>query len=368
MERPDLLVVGGGPAGLATAIAARLKNLRVTVVDSRKPPIDKPCGEGLLPEAVTALRTLGIELDSGLGFPFAGLQFSDEESCASARFPREKAFGLRRTALQRLLIDRATAVGVSLLWGARVSGFDSHGACVNGDFVPCKWIVGADGQHSSVRQCAKMNPVRLYRSRFGFRRHYAIAPWNDLVEVHWGEHLQMIVTPTGAREICVSLFTSDSHMRMDRGFDEFPAVAARLRGAQQVSTEAGAVASFGSARAVVLGNVALVGDAGCVVDAVAGQGLSLAFQQSLALAEALACGDLALYESAHRRIARNAVRMTKLLLLMNGSVWVRRKVLRLFAAKPEVFTNMILIHTGECGPGALNAARVADLSWHVLWA
>jgi menaquinone-9 beta-reductase len=364
----DVLVVGGGPAGLAAAITASLRNLRVTLLDSRKPPIDKPCGEGLLPEAVAALRTLGIELDSNLGFPFTGLQFSDEQSSASAKFSRGKALGLRRTVLHQLLIDRAAEVGVSFLWGAKISRLDSHGACVNGDFVPYKWIVGADGQHSIVRQFAKLDPVRHFHSRFGFRRHYAIAPWTDLVEAHWGEKSQVVVTPTGAGEICVSLFTSDSHMRLDRALDQFPDVSTRLAGAQAVSTEAGAVTSFGSARSVVRENIALVGDAGCVVDAVAGQGLSLAFQQSLALAEAIARGDLALYESAHRRITRTAVRMTQLLLLMNASAWVRRKVLRLFAAKPEYFANMISIHAGESGPDALSAARVMDLSWRVLWA
>src|SRR5271170_6211091 len=128
MAQPDVLVVGGGPAGLATAIAASLKNLRVTLVDSRKPPIDKPCGEGLLPEAVSALRSLGIEIDSRIAVPFSGIRFSDESSSATARFSGRKAFGLRRTALHQLLIDRATQVGVSFFWGAPISSLDSHGA------------------------------------------------------------------------------------------------------------------------------------------------------------------------------------------------------------------------------------------------
>jgi len=64
--KSDVLVVGAGPAGLATAIAAAAKGLRVTVADARRPPINKPCGEGLLPEAVEALRGIGIELNSSL--------------------------------------------------------------------------------------------------------------------------------------------------------------------------------------------------------------------------------------------------------------------------------------------------------------
>ncbi|HXQ25852.1 MAG TPA: NAD(P)/FAD-dependent oxidoreductase [Candidatus Acidoferrales bacterium] len=364
----DVLIVGGGPAGLAAAIAARMKNLRVAVIDPRHPPIDKPCGEGLLPEAVAALRILGIQIDSSIAAPFAGFRFSDDSSSASARISRGKAFGLRRTALHQLLVDRAAELGVSLLWGSRLSSLDSHHVAVDGHLFPCKWIVGADGQNSSVRQSARLGQARYRPSRFGFRLHYAVAPWTDLVEVHWGEKSQMIVTPTSANEICISLFSHDSHLRIGRALDQFPEVAVHLRGVRPISAEAGAVTSLGRARAVVRGNVALVGDAGCMVDAVLGQGLSLAFQQALHLADALASEDLARYEIAHRRLTRVPIRMTRLMLLMNASTALRRKVLRLFAARPALFAKMISIHTGNSESDALNAAQILDLGWRVLFA
>src|SRR5580693_7946712 len=99
--RPDMLIVGGGPAGLATAIAAAQKGFRVALVESRKPPINKPCGEGLLPEAVESLGRLGIHLDASWGHPFEGFRFVDESHSASALIPRGRALGLRRTLLHR---------------------------------------------------------------------------------------------------------------------------------------------------------------------------------------------------------------------------------------------------------------------------
>jgi 2-polyprenyl-6-methoxyphenol hydroxylase-like FAD-dependent oxidoreductase len=364
----DVLIIGGGPAGLAAAIAARAKGLRVTVVDSRTPPIDKACGEGLLPEAVAALRSLGVDLDSALAIPFAGICFSDEGSSASARFTRGTAFGLRRTALHEALLRRASEVGVAFLWGARISSLDFTGVCVDGDRIRCRWLVGADGRRSSVRRFADLEPRWRARSRFGFRRHYSVAPWSNLVEVHWGEKCQMVVTPTGAQEVCVSLFTSDSRLRMDRAVARFPKVARHLRGARPVSTEVGTVTSLVRSRAVARGNVALVGDASCTVDGIAGQGMSLAFQQALALAEALGRENLAHYESAHRRITRTPARMARLLLLMNASATIRRKGLRFFAAHPDAFAKMISIHTGEVAPDSLGAAEMAHLGWSVLWA
>lgn len=45
----DLLVAGGGPAGLATAVHAARAGLEAVVVERREGPIDKACGEGLMP-------------------------------------------------------------------------------------------------------------------------------------------------------------------------------------------------------------------------------------------------------------------------------------------------------------------------------
>lgn len=364
----DLVVVGAGPAGIATAIAARLKGLSVTVLDHRKPPIDKPCGEGLLPEAVAALRRLGIDVAGRGAFPIAGMTFRDAESSASARIAATGAYGLRRSALHELLVNRATELGVRFLWGTRVSELRSDRLCADRETVSFRWLVGADGQNSSIRRWAGLEPARRLRPRFGFRRHYAVVPWSDCVEAYWGERCQMFVTPTGANEICVALFSADSRMRIERGLEEFPGVAERLRAARTTSEEAGAVSVLEQARATVRGNVALVGDASCAIDGIAGQGLSLAFQQAEAVGEALAREDLAYYQDAHRCITLVPVRMTKLLLLISSSVWLRRKVLRLFAKNPALFARMISLHTQSDGAGQLNAGDVAHLGWRVLWA
>jgi 2-polyprenyl-6-methoxyphenol hydroxylase-like FAD-dependent oxidoreductase len=364
----DVVIIGGGPAGIATAIAARLKGFCVTVIDARKPPIDKPCGEGVLPEAVDALRHLGVELDSKLLFRFSGFQFSDESSSACAQIPAGKAFGIRRTVFHRLLVDRALDLGVNFLWGTRLARLDSRGAETSVGFIASRWLVGADGSSSNVRRFAGLEPRRAAHFRFGFRRHFEIAPWTDQVEVHWGEKCQLVLTPTGPREICISLFASDSRLRLGRALDAFPAVGRRVATAQPASTEAGTATMLSKAHAATRGNVALVGDASCTVDGIAGQGLSLAFQQAIELAEALSRGDLGHYAAAHARIARIPERTTRLLLAMNASSVLRRKALRLFAANPAIFARMISIHTGASSPDALNTSEMLGLGWRVMWA
>src|ERR1700687_3793866 len=64
------------PVGLGAAIAARQRGLQVLVADRVRPPIDKPCGEGVMPEGVSALRLLGVPVDDGT-LPFYGIRFSE---------------------------------------------------------------------------------------------------------------------------------------------------------------------------------------------------------------------------------------------------------------------------------------------------
>jgi len=361
----DVAVIGSGPAGIATAIASALKGLRVILFDSRTPPIDKPCGEGLLPEAVKALGTLGIKLNSTLAFQFSGLRFSDEFSSASAEITRGQAFGLRRVSLHQLLIDRAMELGVRFRWGARVTDFNSSGVIASGEMFRCKWIVGADGQRSAVRRIARIGS-RYTLSRFGFRRHYKISPWANVVEVRWGHRCQMFVTPVSADEVCVALLSNSPRVRIDRALDQFPDVASRLHGVPAVSAESGTVTALSCATTVARGNVALVGDASCTIDGIAGQGLSLAFQEAIHLAEAFARNDLGYYKSAHRRVTRTAILTTLLLLVMDRSNWVRRKALRLFARDPGLFSRMISIHTGESSADALGMEEIFNLGWRVI--
>src|SRR2546430_17410212 len=73
-EGTGVLVIGGGPAGLAVGIAARKKGFDVTVADGAKPPIDKACGGGLMARTVGALPKLGGAIWPGCGQGFFGIR------------------------------------------------------------------------------------------------------------------------------------------------------------------------------------------------------------------------------------------------------------------------------------------------------
>jgi menaquinone-9 beta-reductase len=365
----EVLVIGAGPAGIASAIAARLKGLEVSVADFRRPPVDKACGEGLLPEGVAALRRLGVQFTPDVAQPFRGLCFRDHFNSAAAYFPAGPAFGLRRTALHNLLLARARDLRVKFLWGSRLTRLTGNSAELNGESIRFGWLVGADGFNSLVRKLAGLNSFQLYKSsRLGFRRHFSVSPCSEMVEVYWGDGFQIVVTPTACDEVCLSLFTSDSRLRLAEAIQSFPDLASRLQTVSPSDAELGSITSLRNSRRAARGCIALVGDASCTVDGVAGQGLTLAFQQAISLADALAAGDLSSYAAAHHHITENARRMTGLLLLMSRSAWIRRKVFRLFSSKPEMFKQMIALHAAPPSPHSIGVRAVFHLTLEMLGA
>lgn len=195
MERAtDVFVIGGGPAGLAAAIAARQSGLDVVVADGARPPIDKPCGEGLMPDGRAALAQLGISIPEADSHPFRGISFVSGGLRVAASFPKGEGIGVRRTILHRLMVARAEAAGVSLLWQTPVTALHADGVLMGKQLIRSHWIVGADGGHSLVRRWAGLDRYHYDRTRFAFRRHYRVAPWSDCMELHWGPKCQIYVT------------------------------------------------------------------------------------------------------------------------------------------------------------------------------
>lgn len=344
MKPTDLFVIGGGPAGLAAAIAARRKGLSVTLADGARPPIDKACGEGLMPDGLAALRSLGVRWDRPPGLSFRGIRFVDRGVSVESVFPKGYALGVRRTVLHSKMVEAATAAGVCMLWGAPVSGISTDGVVIAGDTVPARWIVGADGFHSRVRRWAGLAAEPPESQRFGFRIHCRVAPWSDYMELHWGAGCQIYVTPIGPQEVCAALISRNPHLRLDEALAQFPQLAARLADAPRATAERGAVTANRHLPRVYRGNVALIGDASGSVDAITGEGLCLSFHQAIALADSLTSEDLAPYQAAHRRLARRPTLVSKLMLTMDRRTWLRKPAFRAMAAEPRIFQTLLSLH------------------------
>jgi flavin-dependent dehydrogenase len=351
MSKMDVAVLGGGPAGLAAALALRQRGCSVALYDAQRPPIDKACGEGLMPESVRLLHGLGITLGSEDGAEFAGISFHDASSAAHGTFSNGRGLGVRRTRLHSRMADRAAEMGIALHWGTVVQALPGNGFAAAGSPIHANFFVIADGLCSTLAPAAGFHEQRCFTTRYASRQAFRCAPQcaprSDRVEVHWGEREQLYVTPIGEDQVNVALLTSHSRRSVCDALPDFPEVARRLANATATSNPRGAVTRTRTLRQVVRGNVAVLGDASGSVDAITGEGLLSAFRQAGALADAVAAGQPERYVAAHRRIARNPRRMARLLLMLDRRPRLRTRFIAALADRPESFAALLRVHLGE---------------------
>jgi flavin-dependent dehydrogenase len=350
LDSTDVFVIGGGPAGLAAAIAARQQGFRVTLADGARPPIDKTCGEGLLPDSIPALERLGISFGAHECHPFLGVRFVASGLTADASFPSRYGLGVRRTTLHRLMTERAAALGAELLWGVPVTNLAADCVWLGSRSVRAKWIIGADGANSRVRRWINLDGYRRKVFRYAVRRHYRIPPWTDRMELYWSLHAQAYAAHVTENEVCVGLMSRDPQFRGDEALRSFPELHTRLRNAEIASTERGALSITRKLKRVFRGNVILVGDASGTVDAITGEGLGLAFRQALMLAECLKSGNLVRYQASHRWLSLRPSLMSRLMLTLDGRPRLQRRTMRVFHKRPEVFRTLLALHVGDVSP------------------
>ena len=327
----DLVVVGGGPVGLATALYAARAGLDVVVHEPRPAPVDKACGEGLMPGAVGDLEALGIALP---GRPLAGIRYVEGSRSVDAPFRSGPGRGVRRTALHAALSEAVALAGIPVEQRTvRTLSQDDRGVLVDGERA--RYVLAADGLHSSVRRIVGLETPRRGRRRFGLRRHLAISPWTPFVEVHWSPRAEAYVTPVADDCVGVALLV-DGGGEFEDLLAGFPGLGERLAGAP-ASRVLGAGPLRQRSRRRVAGRVLLVGDASGYVDALTGEGIALGLAQARAAVTAVLSGDPSAYERSWRRLSWRHNLLTHGLLAASGRPALRRRLVPAADAVPWLF-------------------------------
>jgi flavin-dependent dehydrogenase len=353
MSAADVVIVGGGPAGLATAIEAAQQGLSVRVLERNTGIPDKACGEGIMPEGAEWLRSrrVAAEIDPAWCSEFVGIRYVQNGlTCAEARFRKGPGLGVRRLALAHALEARAAHLGVVVEHGvaARFVSQDDRGvrAEADGEPIDAALVVAADGLASPWRAALGLDPPTPEVRRFGQRRHFEGTSPGEFVEVHWSDGVEAYLTPTGTGRCGLAFLWEslpDQAARFDDLLARFPAVRERVESATVISDVRGAGPLARTVRSCVAGRVVLIGDAAGYVDAITGEGLSLAFASASALAPALRSvldGDTAAlepYARAHARLFRRyALTAGAMVWLSRRPAW-RRQAFALLRRAPFMF-------------------------------
>jgi flavin-dependent dehydrogenase len=336
----DVLVVGGGPIGLATALYCQRAGLTVRVIEQRAGPIDKACGEGLLPPALHALAELGIR---PAGWDIAGIRYLDRRRSVEARFRGGAGRGVRRTELQSALCSAVLGAGI-VLDRRRVTEFRQDDRSVAVADLRARYLVAADGLHSPIRRRLGLDRPSRRAPRWGQRQHFAVAPWTDLVEVHWSAEAEAYVTPTGPGQVGVAVL-SPRRAPFSELLQGFPELLSRLPAPAGAGVLGAGVLGAGPLRQRVsrrvAGRVLLAGDAAGYVDALTGEGLSIGLLSARRLAGCLAADRPADYERAWRQQTRRYRTLTEALLLAAGSAVTRPLIVPAATRLPGLFEILV---------------------------
>ncbi len=342
MNRRDVLIVGGGPTGLAAAILAAEQGLSPVVVEPKLNVIDKACGEGLMPAGVRALHRLGVRPEPAR--PFYGVRYIDGAHHATAAFTEGPGLGIRRTVLHQALLTRAQDLGVQFVHerAGEITQDDDQVSILVGNRsrLSGRWLLAADGLRSPIREQLGLSKPPRRTARLGMRQHVEMAPWTDMVEVHWRPGVEAYITPVADNLVGVAmLYTRDALPPGDqppfrRLLAKFPDLWDRVQGAPIGSQARGAGPFEQRVRRRSQGRVLLIGDAAGYLDPITGEGLKLGFQGAAAAVACILVGKPQAWEWAWRRITAEYWLGTGALLALSQVPALRSRLVPTLAKVP----------------------------------
>jgi flavin-dependent dehydrogenase len=379
--RAQVLVVGGGPAGSATAFFLARAGVDVLLVDRARFPRDKPCAEYLSPQASRILHEMGVldRLDRAGGAQLSGMDVRAPngaiihgEFAAAHGFRgfRDRGLAIRRTVLDATLLDAARGAGVRVLEetsvrtlrcdaAGRVCGVQAVSAGEGLLAIDAPLVIGADGLRSVVGRRASLIRRGRWPRRIALVTHYVrVQGMTAFGEMHVGAgsegYAGLAQVGGGVTNVAVVVPSARAHEArgdaegfLERWIGAHPHLAARFRGAER-SGPVAAVGPFNSrARVAWSRGLALVGDAADFFDPFTGEGIYAALRggellslygEEAARASSPARADVALaaYDRARRHEFGGKWRVERMIGAAVSFPVVFNHVARMLEAHPDM--------------------------------
>jgi geranylgeranyl reductase family protein len=389
----DVVVVGGGPAGAATAVLLKQRGHDVLILDEARFPRDKVCGEGVSPEAWRLLADLGVDgaVRALAPHPLRGMAVTAPDgTCFRGDYrgaPRP-GFAVRRERFDRVLLERAREAGVEVREGMRATGLLWRAGAVEGvtavngrgpETLRARLVVGADGRRSVVaRRLGLLREHRRLR-KFAVRGYWeGMQGLEERGEMHGGGGGYCGVAPLSPTRANVTFVLDRREMLAAAGdleafyrrmLQRWPRIAERLETAVLLSPPRAVGPLALEASRVSAPGALLVGDAAGFYDPFTGEGVTLALGSAELAAEvadrclrAASFRALREYDRVRHAATRHKFRFNRLLQLVVARPWLANAAARRLARRPDLADRMVSI-AGDFVPArtALGPSFLLDL-------
>jgi flavin-dependent dehydrogenase len=287
MRRTAALIVGGGPAGCAAAIALGRAGVAPELIERSNGPRDVVCGGFLGWDALAALDGLGVDPWALGARPIERLRLIGSGRTVEARLPR-RAAGLSRRTLDEALIAAAAGTGAAVTRGVAARAVEEmrRVRLDTGEERECEALFIGTGKHE-LRGLAR--PRGKAEPAVGFRT--ALAPAADLaralegvIELHLFDegYAGLLLQEDGSANLCLS--ASAGRLRQAGGMDELmaelagelPSLKERLDASAAGPWEAIAGVPYGWRARGTEPGIFRLGDQAAVISSLAGDGVAIA--------------------------------------------------------------------------------------------
>lgn len=336
----DICVVGGGPTGLSAAIMASQAGFSVCLFEPKEGVIDKACGEGVMPTAIEILDEMGVKPE--YSHFFTGIRYLDDKNSVEGVFKEGAGRGIRRLALHEALLKRVKELPIEVI-PTRVQNITEHPEHIDIEDISARFVLVADGLHSSIRRKLGLELPPKRRARMGVRRHFQIKPWSSYVEVYWGENCECYVTPVSETQVGVAIIYYQDHA--PKGADKFeqllklfPRLAEKIQSAPHSSHSRGAGPFEQRLSSPQKGRIMFVGDSSGYLDPITGEGIRLGLVSAQKAVALIQSNDWRQYHREHWKLLRKYWFLTDGLLRLRQVPFLRRAMIPVLKFFPKIFS------------------------------